>query len=516
MLDIDSIIWRNFLSYGDYDTQIFGLSGRGPTLITGEIFESDGVVSSSSSNGAGKSTITVAIVWCLFGRTFTKDKPGDNVVNYFVGENCFVEIRTTDGWKIRRTRKMNGHDDLIVEKDGRDETRSTNTAAQEFIERKFNLNFHIFCSSAFFGQMSKPILDMPDQNRKETLERLLGLDLLNTWAQNAKDQYDQIENTQEVQRRVLLNLKNDVETFRELIENNKKGSAEYMIARAQQIESLNAELNLVKVSIDNWDEVIKPQLEVDEKTLQKLEKIKELKESLRADSVKIGLASAKMQAEIAALESTIAKNLVLLDELGDIDFDDIIAKHDAANIEAEKYQQLVTKQSSLELSKRMLDQDLKKILAAIKEWKDKEGTTCPNCKQNVVAGHIVDCTADLYKAAKTKKVELDYISGKLDQLLIDKANIIVNRPEMTVLEVNRARQKLVVLNTTINDDQVLCADKKNKFQELEKEAIALTAKLTKITTTIASYKNMKTLADIESSRREQSDRIVKFSKLEAE
>jgi hypothetical protein len=65
MLEIKSISWRNFLSYGDYLTTL-DVSNLGQCLITGEVIEKDGVTESliRKSNGAGKSTIPTLYNGC--------------------------------------------------------------------------------------------------------------------------------------------------------------------------------------------------------------------------------------------------------------------------------------------------------------------------------------------------------------------------------------------------------------------------------------------------------------------
>lgn len=189
-LRIKKIEWANFLSYGDYVTSI-DLDAGGPILIVGQ-----NRTGQDKSNGAGKSTISTAICWCLFGRVPRKAAPGDKVINWFTKGECWVKITTTDGWTITRTRKVNGHDDLLLHKDGVDVTLSTNINAQKFLKKTFNLDYDIFVSSVFCGQFQKSFLGMSDQSRKATLERLLGLNKLNILGDVAKEKREQAEQSQ--------------------------------------------------------------------------------------------------------------------------------------------------------------------------------------------------------------------------------------------------------------------------------------------------------------------------------
>ena len=136
-LDIEYIELRNFLSYGDYVTRL-DVANLGPVLILGDVEAAD---EGSGSNGAGKSSLLTAFIWCLFGRTIANPNPGDNVVNWYTKRNCYVKIKTADGYEIIRTRNFDGHSELILRKDGDDETQSTNTNAQKRLQEMFGLDY---------------------------------------------------------------------------------------------------------------------------------------------------------------------------------------------------------------------------------------------------------------------------------------------------------------------------------------------------------------------------------------
>jgi len=96
MLEIDSISWKNFLSYGDYQTTL-KLSNLGQCIITGEVFDDDEKEAYDAatsgkirkSNGAGKSSVPSVIQWVLFGKTMHSDTPsGDSIVNWYTGKDC--------------------------------------------------------------------------------------------------------------------------------------------------------------------------------------------------------------------------------------------------------------------------------------------------------------------------------------------------------------------------------------------------------------------------------------------
>lgn len=188
MIEIDQVELTNFLSYGNYITKI-ELSKLGQCLITGEIIDDSGVSARGRSNGSGKSTITNAILWCLFGRTMHSANPGDKVINWQTGKDCVVSVKLKNGDVITRTRKTKDHDELIVEHGGEQilSTLSTSTSQQQALNKLYGLDWEIFCGSSFFTQYNKPWLEMQDQQRKNAIERITRLDRFTLYATVAKE-----------------------------------------------------------------------------------------------------------------------------------------------------------------------------------------------------------------------------------------------------------------------------------------------------------------------------------------
>lgn len=193
MFDLKSVKFRNFLSYGDYDTEL-ALDNAGQCLIIGEVIDGPGDAA-ETSNGSGKSSMFQAILWCLFGRTMHADRQaGDDVVNWFTKKDCIVELEFKNGDKLTRTRKVDGHSDLLLIKDGHDVSLGTNTMQQKVLNKELGLDWDIFCGSVFFSQFGKPWMEMSDQKRKEAMEREFHLDRIMLYADVAKAKKQKIEN----------------------------------------------------------------------------------------------------------------------------------------------------------------------------------------------------------------------------------------------------------------------------------------------------------------------------------
>lgn len=250
MISLRSVEWRNFLGYGDYATLVDSLDSKGPVLITGAVEDSD-----RDSNGAGKSTIIAAIVWCLFDRTVELPRAGDHIINWYVGKDCYVEVKTTDGWTIRRTRKLAGHDDLLIYNDrDEDQTRGTNKEAEAFLHKHFDLDYDLFKSGSFFLQgKDQAFLDMSDPKRKKALERLMGIERLNIMAETAKGRLTKVEATVGNDRERLERMREDAERYATTIEENQGRSVEFQKTQEEKVATIATDIAATNLAIEVYD-----------------------------------------------------------------------------------------------------------------------------------------------------------------------------------------------------------------------------------------------------------------------
>lgn len=195
MIEIKSVEFKNFMSYGDYTTKV-PIGSLGACLITGEVIDADAGDTDGEptdrSNGAGKSTTYNALLWALFGRTMHADRPGDQVVNELVGKNCIARVDMKNGDSVTRTRKTAGHDELMVQRDGDTllSTLSVTPNQQKELNKLYGLDWHAFCHSSFCTQYNRPWFELPDPQRKKELERALRIDRFTYCAAVAKEKYD--------------------------------------------------------------------------------------------------------------------------------------------------------------------------------------------------------------------------------------------------------------------------------------------------------------------------------------
>ena len=392
MLELKSIEWQNFLSYGDYPTKI-DLDDLGQCLIIGEVIDDEAVSSSASlssirkSNGAGKSTIPNAIQWALFGRTMHSRAPGDNVVNYFTGKDCYAKLIFKNGDMILRTRKTDGINELLYMKDG-DETRltadtvSTTAAQQTKLNKAFNLDWEIFCGSVFFNQYGKPWMEMADATRKKAIERVLHVDRLTYYSQAAKSRCDSLDNAVEKINNQVNNIRSNIELYKR-------------------------EKERCKVSKDQFEQNKKTRIQ------ESLNYAQELKTELNG--------------------------------IEDPDTDALAKKWDIIAKIKIKISELQDKLSDLNSDISQLNGSIKNLTERIESWKKKTGKICVVCEQSVDSNHTSSKLEPIIKEQEEKSTKYNDLLKKRDNIktLIEttKKAMEDRQPNMTLAEADRIKSR---------------------------------------------------------------------------
>jgi len=369
MLEIESVSWRNFLSYPNTPTTI-RISELGLCLITGKVIEEGRTL--KRSNGAGKSTIASVIQWVLFGRTMHSAQPGDKIVNYFTKKDCWAKITFKNGDNITRTRNVGGHNELIYVKDGDEhtlvsDTQSTTKIQQAKLTREFNLDWEIFCGSVFFNQYGKSWMEMSDTVRKKALERILHVDKFTFRATAAKKKLDACSNKVE-------SLKNSLEAY-----------------QREEIR-LSGEIERLKTAKDGF---------ADSQRARQRDLLLEAKdEKSSRDSIKIP------------------------------DLEDLSKKWDIVAKISDKISELRDKKDTVDSNIRTCKGDVRSAQSRIDLWSEKSGQICSECEQDVpethTKGKIAPYMAEQSEAQERLKKAIEE-QGALDTMIAKAEKLLVER-----------------------------------------------------------------------------------------
>lgn len=168
MIVFEKIRWKNFLSYGNYFTQIT-LNKSEMTLICGE-------------NGAGKTTFLDAICFCLFGKPF-RNINIPQLPNSINGKDCVVECEFRIGnanYLVRR-----GLNPKIFEifKDGKmlDQDSKSKDYQKMLDEQILKMSYKSFCQVVILGSTNYvPFMRLPAADRRSIVESLLDIGIFSS------------------------------------------------------------------------------------------------------------------------------------------------------------------------------------------------------------------------------------------------------------------------------------------------------------------------------------------------
>lgn len=487
-LDIDYIEIKNFLSYGNYETK-FQVANRGPVLVLGEIEENGTDV----SNGAGKSSLVTAFVWCLFGRTISNRAPGDKIVNWYSGKDCYVKIVTTDGWEITRTRNIDGHSELLISKDDEDKTQSTSINAQKFLQSHFGLDYDIFTASVFCGQFGKSFLEMTAAKRKEAVERLLGVDKLNQYADLAKEKYKEVELDQSKIRTKIDLVKADCKRQQERLEEILDEQKEFEEERASQLTELSKQATDAQQAIEQIEALdvnkIKRQWQLID---QIFDRIKDYQQEFKSNDEAVAAIKKSIRQAEQSFEAYAGWSC------DNIDIEKLKSQHELASKAEAKLKVYVDQLMVAQTDKYCLDRDVSELFERINKWELKSGAICSTCEQEVSDSHVEHTTKPLIEQLKNKKEKLHEVEKLVSQLKEIKTKLdSVQRPNMTVEEAER----LIALNEqTTQDIKAIgqhISDAEEEIESLQKTNVVLDKKISDTSAKLEAAKPEISLEEIQ-------------------
>jgi DNA repair exonuclease SbcCD ATPase subunit len=224
MIVFESIRWKNFLSYGNYWTEL-KLDKSEMTLICGE-------------NGAGKTTFLDALTFCLFGKPF-RNINIPQLANSINAKDCIVECVFKIGavkYLIRRglaPKMFEIHkDDKMVDQD------SKSKDYQKMLEEQIlKMSYKAFCQVVILGSTNYvPFMRLPAADRRAIVESLLDISVFSSMNTVLKDR---VSTNKEDLR--------SCETTMEILESKKDTQKKYLDALEEKSRS----------SLEGIDEEIK-------------------------------------------------------------------------------------------------------------------------------------------------------------------------------------------------------------------------------------------------------------------
>ena len=284
MITFEKLRWKNFLSTGNFNTEI-QLNRSNNTLVIG-------------TNGAGKSTMLDALCFVFFGKQFRKiNKP--QLVNSINEKDCIVEIEFSIGekkYKVIRGIKPNVFEiycnDKMVNQDAKVKDY------QEHLEKLIlKLNFKTFTQVVILGSASfVPFMQLSPSDRRTIIEDLLDIEIFSTMNVLLKQRLSVNKDNITTSKTGMELLAEKIKLQKENIEIHKKNNEDEITKKKQEI----TDNELLVVDISN-------------KISTCNDKIKELQGQIQNEDV-----IQKKSAKLAHLESQMESRVRKLDK--DISF----------------------------------------------------------------------------------------------------------------------------------------------------------------------------------------------------
>lgn len=222
---IKSLHIKNFRSFPNYETTIKFTEGI--NLIEG-------------ANGCGKSTITNALLWCVWGRC--NYKKGD-LTNVSTNGECWVKtVLSLAGdaeLVIERTLKT-----LDIRYAGEKLSFPSIDAANAFIIKKIGMRYNVASFLMTFSGDSC-ITAMTPAKRREIVEIVMGMDIIKAVNDKAKAYMSASKNSIESMKTLIAGYKQNIDSIISVVNNGTDNDQE-------EIDKINASLESLKADYESY------------------------------------------------------------------------------------------------------------------------------------------------------------------------------------------------------------------------------------------------------------------------
>jgi len=234
-MKIKKITFKNLGSYGNNDNQIeFNLDGGELNLISG-------------LNGAGKSTIVDIIKYAIYGRLSNKNiKDIENRIN----RSGYVEMEFIINdveYKIER-----GTNNVFnLYKNGEQINQFSKSDLQKYFEENIlKIDYKVFSNSFCISLLDfKSVLSLSSKDKKDILDKIFQLDILNKISSEFKSFLKNIEKDIEIYEAEIISINENIEKLKNIPNEDKNAIKDYeknILEIEKELNDLNNKRNKIK------------------------------------------------------------------------------------------------------------------------------------------------------------------------------------------------------------------------------------------------------------------------------
>jgi len=512
-LEIDSIRFRNFLSFGSRWQEVDFLYGL--NLILGLDHAKD------RSNASGKSSFLETIPFALFGKV-NRDIKLEQIVNWRNRKNCEVAItfhKGKDEYIIYRALKP---DAFTVSKNGTDvpiDARK-DIFQKQLEEEVLGIDFNTFMSLVYTNiNTTSPVLTMKKPEKRKFLERIFNLQLFNKINEKCNEKLRSIdkklsdhlmksqfnEQTINESNRTIANIQSKIRTLVSSASELEDAQDKYEKLKERYAEDRKEYERLQKQIIkagENHAVLMNIVLSINSKVENVEFKIKTLEKQVDMDRVRGALAEIK-QIESERAKYGDPKKLEKGIEEAEKERDEIVTEGDQHLIREMNYEKEI---SSLET---LIEQDVGHL--RVMEEEDE----CPLCGEKITEEKITDLKRKMEinkaKLVRAKEGRKEAVAQKgMVRKEVNIRNDSIHKMKDTLMTIMRLdgdikEKKAVLKSLDIKKNKGIVERYKNALKKLDDISTKYNTKCTKAG---------KELADVEHSIKDYKLAIEKLENLE--
>jgi len=444
----------NFLSLGEDNKIKFNTDNI--TFIRGINLDTNG------SNGAGKSTIIEALVWCLFGKTI-RGVSADDVINFDARKNTRVSVEIDD-YKISRHRKHSEHkNDLIIQKGDEILSLGSSRDSTKAIESIFNITYETFINSIVLGSnVNVNFLSAgSNSDRRKIFENLLDINNFSDFQKECKEKVATFDiDVAEIQTKInstqefLSNLKikqEEAEANSLVFEEDRRRAIKELTIKKDQIKKIDIQSHIEKLN--------KRYELIQERTLVE-EKIRSINESSSIVSQQVNSLNNKKQE---------------LDESKKYNFNEIkssYSKIDSIKLKISEFEKL---QYNIKDKISTLNSEISKLENDSKNTDKFIGKPCPTCGTLLDQDHLKEVANSFKDKIKDKNQEIEK-----QQKIVDASNKKISnlKEEIDSLTPEIPLSRAEVLEEKLKDYDLVCGELKTNQTSLDEFSSKLATLMT--------------------------------------
>ncbi len=247
-IKFNKVKWKNFLSYGDEFSEIKFKNGI--DLISG-------------SNGEGKSAMSDAIFYSLFGKPFRKIK-SPSLLNRITKKKLEVQIEfDVDGVSFKIIRGMKPNKFEIYKKNKKFELIEQKAASKDYqkmLEEEIILiNETIFRQLIVLGAnmpSSKPFMELSQHEKESLFQVITDTSIFNIMSDNIKTKISTLKNTlkdYDYQRDIL---DQSIKSEKIVIQQAEKRNKDFLYNHEENIKITSENINNTILSIKKYEEAV--------------------------------------------------------------------------------------------------------------------------------------------------------------------------------------------------------------------------------------------------------------------